>query len=260
MNTVWLINVNEGPAAEKEIIYACENKPIKLGIAPGWEKVSWNTVPPVTGQDTVSLILKKDEVIKVNAQSQSGCDYQKEFTIRVSKPQLKLNGEVFQILKGNSVQLEATSTATQFKWSPAAGLSNDAIFNPVAAPLQTIEYTVLATDSVGCTIDARVQIQVEETAFVPNLFTPNGDGKNDQLLVYGLTTASSFSFMIYNREGNVMYETSDIQQATSNGWNGTVRGTLQPSGVYYWKVDGKTTNGAKLLLNGKKSGTILLVH
>jgi gliding motility-associated-like protein len=259
-NTVWLIYVNEGPAAERELMYACENEPIKLGIAPGWEAVTWNSVPPVTSKDTISFILKKDEVITVSAQSKSGCDYQKEFTIRVSKPQLKLNGEVFQILKGNSVQLEATSTATQFKWSPAAGLSNDAIFNPVASPLQTIDYIVVATDSVGCTIDARVQVQVEETAFVPNLFTPNGDGKNDQLLVYGLTTASSFSFMIYNREGNLMYETNDILQATSSGWNGTVRGTLQPSGVYYWKVDGKTTNGAKLLLNGKKSGTILLVH
>ena len=80
------------------------------------------------------------------------------------------------------------------------------------------------------------------------------------LLVYGLTQASVFSFQIYNREGNVMYETKDIQNATGSGWNGTVRGTLQPSGIYYWKVDGKTMNGEQLLLNGKKTGSILLVH
>ncbi len=80
------------------------------------------------------------------------------------------------------------------------------------------------------------------------------------LLVYGLTQATSFSFQIYNREGNTMYETKDIQEITSQGWDGMVRGTLQPNGIYYWKVDGKTMNGEQLLLNGKKTGSILLVH
>jgi gliding motility-associated-like protein len=259
-NNVWVIHVNEGPKVEKEIIYACQDKPVRLGIAPGWKNVEWKTEPIITNQDSINFMLKKAETIFVTAKTQNTCTYQKEFILRVSQPALKLNGEVFQILKGNSVQLEAVSTASQFKWIPPSGLSNDAIPNPVATPAQTTDYTLIATDSVGCTIEARVQIQVEETAFIPNLFTPNGDGKNDMLLVYGLTQASSFAFKIYNREGNVMYETNDVQQATGNGWNGTVRGTLQPSGIYYWKVDGKTSNGEQLLLNGKKTGSILLVH
>jgi gliding motility-associated-like protein len=105
-----------------------------------------------------------------------------------------------------------------------------------------------------------VVIQVEESAFVPNLFTPNGDGKNDALLIYGLTQASSFTFQIFNREGNVVYESSNLLQATSAGWNGTAGGTRQPSGIYYWKVEGTTQTGQRLLLNGKKTGSILLVH
>jgi gliding motility-associated-like protein len=259
-NNVWVIHVNEGPMAEEEIIYACQDKPVRLGIAPGWKNVEWKTDPIISNQDTINFMLKKADTILVTAKTQNECTYQKEFILQVSQPELKLNGEVFQILKGNSVQLEAVSTASQFKWIPSSGLNNDAIPNPIATPAQTTDYTLVATDSVGCTIEARVQIQVEETAFIPNLFTPNGDGKNDMLLVYGLTQGSSFAFKIYNREGNVMYETNDIQQATGNGWNGTVRGTLQPSGIYYWKVDGKTSNGEQLLLNGKKTGSILLVH
>lgn len=259
-NNVWLIHVNEGPKAEKEIIYACQDKPIHLGIAPGWKNVEWKTEPMITGKDSINFIFRKADTILVTATTQNMCTYKKEFILRLSKPELKLNGEAFQILKGNSVQLEAVSTATQFKWIPASGLSSDAIPNPVATPTQTTDYSLVATDSVGCTIEGRVQIQVEETAFIPNLFTPNGDGKNDIIIVYGLTQASSFSFRIYNREGNVMYETNDILQATSTGWNGTVSGTLQPSGIYYWKVDGKTTNDEPLLLNGKKTGSILLVH
>lgn len=259
-NSVWLVHVNEKSASEKETIYACENKTVKLGIAPGWQTVTWNTTPGITGKDTISFVLKKEEVIIVSAQNNAGCAYQKEFIVKLSKPSLKLNGETFQILKGNSVQLEATSSASKFKWTPSTGLSSDAISNPVATPVKTIDYLLTVIDSVGCTADARVQIQVEETAFVPNLFTPNGDGKNDNLLVYGLTEAQSFTFMIYNREGNVVFETTDVRQATSSGWNGSARGTLQPGGVYYWKVDGRTMSGERLLLNGKKTGTILLVH
>jgi len=259
-NNVWVIHVNDGPKAEKEIIYACQDKPVRLGIAPGWKNIEWKTDPLITGTDSITFLFKKADTILVNATSQNSCTYQKEFILRVSQPQLKLNGDAFQILKGNSVQLEAVSTATLFKWMPPSGLSNDAIANPIAMPTQTTDYTLVATDSVGCTIEGRVQIQVQETAFVPNLFTPNGDGKNDMLLVYGLTQASSFTFRIYNREGNVVYETNDFQQATSSGWNGAVRGTLQPSGIYYWKVEGKAITGEQLLLNGKKSGSILLVH
>lgn len=259
-NSVWVLHVNEGPEAEKEIIYACEGKSIRLGIAPGWKSVEWKTDPIITGVDTINFTFNQDQTILVIAKSQNTCTYQKEFVLRLSKPELKLNGEVFQILKGNSVQLETVSTANRFKWTPSSGLSSDAIANPVATPIQTTDYTLVATDSVGCTIERRVQIQVQETAFVPNLFTPNGDGKNDVLLVYGLTGASSFTFQIYNREGNLMYETTDINQVTSIGWNGMVRGTLQPGGIYYWKVNGKTMNGEQLLLNGKKTGSILLVH
>jgi len=259
-NNAWVIHVNEGPKAEKEIIYACRSKSIRLAIAPGWKSVEWKTEPVNTGVDTINFIFNQAQTILVTAKSDNTCTYIKEFVLRISKPELKLNGEIFQILKGNSVQLEAVSTANRFKWTPSSGLSNDVIANPIATPVQTTDYTLVATDSVGCTVEGSVQIQVQETAFVPNLFTPNGDGKNDVLLVYGLTTASSFIFQIFNREGNMMYETSDIHQVTSSGWNGMVRGTLQPGGIYYWKVNGKTLNGEQLLLNGKKTGSILLVH
>lgn len=163
-------------------------------------------------------------------------------------------------MKGNSVQLEATGAVEQWQWTPVDGLDNPTIPNPTATPMASIEYTVTGTDSVGCKATDRTQVLVQETAFVPNLFTPNGDGKNDNLLIYGLTTSSKFDFRIFNREGSMVYETKDISHATNVGWDGSVRGTRQPSGIYYWKVDGEGTDGNKLLLNGKTTGSILLVH
>jgi gliding motility-associated-like protein len=259
-NKAWLVYVNDESKSEIETIYACQDQSIRLGIAPGWKDVVWEITPRVVNTDSINFLVTKAETVIVTASTQTGCTYEKEFVLKISRPELKLNGEVFQIMRGSSVQLEAISSATLFLWEPATGLSDPASANPLATPTETTDYTVTATDSVGCTVEGKVQIQVEETAFVPNLFTPNDDGKNDALLVYGLTQADSFTFQIFNREGNLVYESNDIRQATSSGWDGTVRGTQQPSGVYYWKVKGTSLTGKPLLLNGKKTGSILLVH
>jgi gliding motility-associated-like protein len=101
---------------------------------------------------------------------------------------------------------------------------------------------------------------VEETAFIPNLFTPNNDGSNDVLKIYGLGSAREFSFMIYNREGIRVYQTSNIPEAVGMGWDGTSRGVDLPAGVYFWEVNGHTDSGKRLLLNGKHSGSIVLLR
>lgn len=256
---IWTIEVNDGSRSLKEVIYACEGKTIRLGIPPGWKNITWNLQPPVTGVDSVDYIVKGAEKITVEAGS-GDCTYKKEFSIKLSIPELAVNGETFQIMKGGNVQLEATGTMSTFLWDPGISLSDNTIANPVATPTETTEYTLTATDSVGCSLTKRVVVQVEQTAFVPNLFTPNGDGKNDLLLIYGLTQANTFQFQIFNREGSMVYETRDVREATNSGWNGFVGGTRQPSGVYYWKVNGKYDTGKRVLLNGKETGSILLVH
>jgi gliding motility-associated-like protein len=101
---------------------------------------------------------------------------------------------------------------------------------------------------------------VEETAFIPNLFTPNEDGKNDALKIYGLGPVSNFSFAIYNREGTLVYDTRNISEITTQGWNGTTRGMNLPAGVYHWKVAGEINGGKRLQLNGKNSGSVVLLR
>ena len=100
----------------------------------------------------------------------------------------------------------------------------------------------------------------EGTAFIPNLFTPNSDGRNDEVRIYGLANVKNFRFTIHTREGNTVYDTDDAQQASTVGWNGSLRGSQLPSGVYYWKVKGEQPSGSKLLLNGKTTGSIVLIR
>ncbi len=261
-NKIWTIGVhnNNNAVSESETVYACKDKDRKFGIAPGWKNVVWNTNPQTSGVDTVSLLINKDLVLVAKGTSANGCSYQKEFNIKLSEPALELNGDVFRVLKGNRVQLEAVSSANQFLWVPPDGLNSTTISSPLAQPSQTTDYTVTATDAFGCTAKAKVRVEVEEVAFIPNLFTPNGDGINDRLLVYGLTQATDFKFRIYNREGVLVYETSDPVQVSTTGWNGYASGPQQPNGVYYWKVEGTDNVGEAIHLNGKTMGSILLVH
>jgi len=259
-NKAWAISVHGNSTKETQTVYACEGKTVKLGIEPGWQQSSWKTKSTtLTGSDSIEFLVTKADTIIVTAKTNGGCTYEKKIFLKLSKPVVTLNGENFLIMKGQSVQLEA-SGGDHYLWAPGEGLTQANISNPAASPSVTTDYTVTATDSIGCTAQGKVVVQVTESAFVASLFTPNSDGRNDELKVFGLSTASHFKFRIYNREGNTVYETGNIAEATSRGWNGTAHGSPQPSGVYYWKVEGEGIEGDPLLLNGKRSGSVLLVR
>ena len=161
-------------------------------------------------------------------------------------------------MKGGEVQLQAEG-AERYTWTPSTGLNQNNISNPIASPLSSTQYTVTGYDTINCSRQAVVVVTVEDTAFVPNLFSPNSDGQNDQLRIYGLVSAQRFTFSIYDRDGALVYRTSDVSEAVQAGWDGTKNGAEQPPGVYFWKVKGEVSSG-QLLLNGKDSGSIVLIR
>lgn len=101
---------------------------------------------------------------------------------------------------------------------------------PNATTPYTVKYTV--TDKFGCESIAQKTIRVYSSCYlaVPNAFTPNGDGKNDWLYPLNAIKADKLLFKVYNRWGQLIFETNNWKQ----GWNGTYKGIQQPSGVYVW--------------------------
>ena len=81
--------------------------------------------------------------------------------------------------------------------------------------------------------------------FVPSGFSPNGDWLNDILKVIGGGT-SFFNFIIYDKWGNVVFETNDI----SIGWDGTYKGVDLPSDVFIYVVEASFTNSQVVKLTG----------
>jgi gliding motility-associated-like protein len=259
-NKAWAITVNDDSVSELETIYFCEDEAVTLKISNGWDAVVWkNESILATDVDSLTITFPKSDTLLATGSTAGGCTYRKEFYLVQSKPDLKVENEYFQIMKGQSVILSA-SGGESYEWSPAFSLNQADISNPTATPLLTTTFIVTAKDSIGCMATATVIVEVTETAFIPNLFTPNGDGKNDEIRIFGITQANIFEFRIYNREGSTVYRTQNLADAVSVGWNGQHNGIQQPNGLYYWKVDGVDSNGKPLSLNGKKSGSILLVR
>ncbi|HEY5748987.1 MAG TPA: FG-GAP-like repeat-containing protein [Chryseolinea sp.] len=241
--------------------YVCKDAPLTFTTEPGWQTITWKSdVSGALGSTpTIHYTATQPDTVSVTLTNDVGCTIIRKTGVGISVPDVKVTPEEVKILKGSSVQLIATGAAS-YSWTPTTGLVDANLSGPVVSPTVTTRYTVTGYDSLGCQGTAHANVIVEGGGFIPNLFTPNEDGKNDELKVYGLTSAQGFSFSIYNREGNLVFKTSDVGDAVQRGWDGTRNGSRQPAGVYFWKVKGFLADGEKVLLNGKESGSIVLVR
>lgn len=154
------------------------------------------------------------------------------------------------IYSGDFVQLNATGGVV-YEWSPSTYLSCEDCANPVASPEETTSYCVNITDARGCFKEECVLIDIEIVCgdiFVPSAFSPNDDGENDELCVYS-DCLEDFVFVVYNRWGEKVYETSNMQIC----WDGTWKGKQLNSAVFVYTLDGSLINGQTVQQKGNIS-------
>lgn len=258
-----IIRSETGVRNESETNFVCNGETLDFTTDASWDSISWSSSARgfLSNEASLRYTVTTADTVILQASTATGCSLLKKTAIVISEPGQLIGDTTYQILKGQSVQLHAAvEGGVSYVWEPPTGLDQSNIANPVATPVANAEYLVTVADSIGCTFSSRVLILVENTAFVPTLFTPNQDGKNDNLRLYGLGDVSRFSFRIYNREGNLVYRTDDAAKAIQAGWDGAVQGILQPAGVYHWKIEGEDANGKRVLLNGKDTGSIVLIR
>jgi gliding motility-associated-like protein len=138
-----------------------------------------------------------------------------------------------------------------YNWTPANTLSDNTIANPLAEPSTTTEYLV-EIEKLGCNERLPITVQVrddlpcgEPYIFIPNAFTPNGDGENDFFKVRS-EIIIDLNMKIYNRWGEKVFEST--QQEI--GWDGTFRGkTLLPD-VFGYVVEGTCYNQENFIKKG----------
>jgi gliding motility-associated-like protein len=158
------------------------------------------------------------------------------------------------VVLGQPLQLAATG-GTNYMWTPNTWLDDALIYNPISLPKDNIKYTVRVSDVNGCFADDTILVHLynlDAGLYVPNAFTPNGDGKNDTFKPIELGMKTLDLFRIYNRWGELVYSTTDINK----GWDGTYKGRGQDQANYVWYAEGTDYRGNKV----KKKGNVILIR
>ena len=155
--------------------------------------------------------------------------------------------------KGQNITINASASGGTpiytYMWNDSLK-SSTISFNAPTDGLYT--YTVSVTDANGCTAYAVVTVDVECAGlFIPTAFSPNEDGYNDELCVRG-DCFTNFNFMVFDRWGNKVFETENID----NCWDGTYKGQPMNTGTYVYLLTATEKNGANI----KKKGNVTLVR
>lgn len=161
------------------------------------------------------------------------------------------------VITGNATTLTYLgSPGTLVTWLPLNKTNPATGYTVTAYPDRVTTYTAVATKGpcskvVEVTVEAYTEGCLDKDVFVPNTFTPNKDRQNDTLFVRGLKVTEVY-FAIYNRWGELVFETTDVR----NGWDGSYKGRDADVGVFGWYLKARCVNGEERF----KKGNVTLIR
>lgn len=253
-------NVTACPGATATLS-ATNNDP---DITIKWYSDAAATTLLATGNTFITAALNADATYYVQASNSTGCTSAiTSATVTITQP-----------LAAPVVTVGATTgTSITFQWNAIGGaieyqysLDNGATFKSAGTTTSYTATGLQPNQSVTIIVRAASQCQpgvnsqavtgksgnpLGDGIFVPNAFTPNADGKNDILYVYG-TNIKKTSLWVYNQWGELLFK-SDTQ---GSGWDGTYKSTAQPVGVYVYYVEATMNDGQVIT----KKGTVTLLR
>jgi len=263
-STSLTVTVNANVFAAFEVNAACINEPvlaINKTVDPGTSTVSYlwdfgngNTStllnPPVQVYTTVGNYVMSLSV------STARCPFpintQKRF-VTVEKAVPGINNPVAYAVANLPQVLEARPVGVSALWTPVTNLDNASSYKPVFIGDAEKIYTIKLTSRGGCvTVDTQlVKINKNIVIYVPNAFTPNSDSRNDVLKPFMIGIKELVYFKIFNRWGELVYETKNINQ----GWDGRYKGIPVQSHTLVWMLEGI---GADNKVYNAKGSTVLI--
>ena len=196
----------------------------------------------------------------ISIKDDSGCEY--EELINLPQPDqvfVDLGEDQFLEL-GESTILEAVTNISPFEldtaiWTQSSGtLDCENCLEHDITPLNTSGYTVFLTNENGCSTTDTVIVYVnnKRRIYIPNAFTPDGDGINDKLLIYGGVGVEEVEkFQIFSRWGELVFEENNFQpNDETRGWNGVFNGKKMNTGVFIFYAKIKYINGETEVIKG----------
>jgi gliding motility-associated-like protein len=186
-----------------------------------------------------------------------GCDFKGSSSVKlvVQKIDNPFAGNDTIAMKGLPHQLHG-SGGLNYTWTSPSGINITSPFSADAFVTlnNDAQFYLKVTDAIGCEGRDTVFIKVYEgpTYYIPNAFTPNGDGLNEIFRAIPVGMSNTTYFRIFNRNGQLMFETNQWLK----GWDGTFKGKPQPNGAYIWMVAGTSKYNRKV----EMKGTVMLIR
>ncbi len=185
----------------------------------------------------------------VVVRDEQGCELTLNYSIAVPQPmevQFETESPCPDVAEGRmSLSVSGGTGPYSYEWDIAPGVNSS---SQEGLPGGT--YAVTITDGAGCKLSVTGELADQAPRItIPNSFSPNGDGMNDEFkAVYNC--AVSFQMLVFNQWGNIIFQAGDI----ATGWDGTYKGEPVPSGNYTYRIIyGTALNGSSYeeIVNGR---------
>jgi gliding motility-associated-like protein len=176
----------------------------------------------------------------------------------VANPVPGINMTPVDLVSNTSTRINARDFGATYEWSTDAFnnavLSSVYIQSPYATINSPAKFKIKITDNYGCvTIDTlEARLFFEKKIYLPNTFTPNGDGINDVFKLNPVGIRQLIYFSVYNTRGVKLFETNNI----NDSWDGKYNGVMQPMASYPWVLSAIDESGKQI----KETGTITLLR
>jgi gliding motility-associated-like protein len=209
---------------------------------------TWNNIPGATSltYETQPVHLAgyywyRLSVIEASAASISSCRIASDVLMINVHPKPVVNAGPDHIMIVNtSVTLSGSVEGAQLKylWTPDKYISDVSQLTPVVTPPVDYTYTLSAQSLWGCTNADSVSVKVVSEIYIPNAFTPNGDGVNDRWEIPFLDPSLGAKVSVFNRWGQLVYHAS----SATVSWDGNTNGLPQPNGLYVYIIQIRNVN------------------
>ena len=206
----------------------------------------FNWLPGNTSGSTISVSPPSTSVYSVTVSNNGYCGTTATVMVNVnSKPIVFAGRDTIFNLK-EPMFITATGDGT-LKWIIGDDISCPDCPSTQIFPVRNSCYVVQAVNGYGCkaTDDVCIDVSHENVLYIPNTFTPNGDGLNDVFYIYGFGF-SDVTIDIFDRWGQTLFSTTDASQ----GWNGRYKGQDCKGDVYVYKLSYKTVGGKVTVKTG----------
>jgi gliding motility-associated-like protein len=231
----------------------CPGEQVVLKTVPGFTYQWFYNGAPVPAAVADSFAAGKPGNYTVTL-TDAGCAANYNATVTAKATKAGMHYGLMRVARYLPLTLQARPGGQNYSWSPAIDLDNPSIVNPVLSAGLGRRYLVTISSPQTCTYTDTLDVEVYKApaVYVPDGFTPNGDGLNDMLRPIPVHQGSMIRFTVFNRWGELVFET----RKEGEGWDGIYQGIKQPTASYAWYYEGTDKKGNKVL----EKGTFTLIR